>query len=200
MRGSVHSERKPRDDGETGIAQRASERLGVAGTLRGRVAASDYCERRLAQQLKASDGVEERRWVADLEQRFRICRMIERDQRVACALRPFERARYTLRDLLRLQAIEYVGSQGIRESTAAGGDHRLRQAEAAQQLSQRRRAEPGRQRQLKPAGQPLGGCRRVAGTCDQGVRTTSRGITGRDADMTSAYETRSNTRNTNTRP
>jgi len=96
--------------------------------------------------------------------------------------------------------IEYVGSEGIRESAAACGDHRLGQAEAAQQFSQRSRAKAGGQRQLKPAGQPLRGCRRVAGTCDQGVRTTSRGITGRDADMTSAYETRSNTRNTNVRP
>jgi hypothetical protein len=200
MRRRVHAERKPRDDRKPGIAQSASERLGIAGALSSRVAASYHGECRLAQQLEASDGVEERRRVADLEQRFRICRMIERDKRVAWALRPIECACYALRDFLRVQAIEYVGSEGIREGAAACGDHRLRQAEAAQQFSQRSRAEAGRQRQLKPAGQPLGRCRRVAGACDQGVRTKSRGITGRDADMTSAYETRSNTRNTNVRP
>lgn len=146
MRGRVDSERKPRDDGESGITQSASERLSVAGALGGRVAASNHGECWLAQQFEASDGVEERRRVADLEQRFRVCRMIERDKRVACALRPFERARYTLRNLLRVQAIEYVGSQGTRESAAACGDDRLGQAEAAQQLAQRSRAEARRQR------------------------------------------------------
>jgi hypothetical protein len=146
MRGRVHSERKPRNDGESGIAQSASERLSVAGALGSRVAASDHSKRRLAQQLEASDGVEERRRVADLEQCFRVRRMIERDKRVAWTLRPLERARYTLRDPLRVQAIEYVGRQGIREGAAPRGDDRFGQAEAAQQITQRRRAEAGRQR------------------------------------------------------
>lgn len=146
MRGRVHAERKPRHDGESGITQSASERLSVAGALGGRVAASDHGECRLAQQLEASDAVEERRRVADLEQRFRVCRMIERDKRVAWALRPFERARYTLSDLIGVQAIEYVGRQGNRESAAPCGDDRFRQAEAAQQLAQRSRAEARRQR------------------------------------------------------
>ena len=135
MRRRVHSERKPRHDGKSGIAQSASKRLSVAGALGSRVAASDHSECRLTQQLETSDRIEERRRVADLEQRFRVCRMIERDKRVAGALRPIERACYSLRDLLRIQTVEYVGSQGIREGAEAGGDDRLGQAEAAQQLS-----------------------------------------------------------------
>ena len=126
--------------------------------------------------------------------------MVERDKGVAWGLRPFERARYTLRDPLRVQAIEYVGRESIGERAAPCGDDRFGQAKAAQQLTQRGRAEARRQRKLKPASQPLEGCGRVAGTCDQGVRTMSRGWTGRVTFMTSAYETRSNTRNTNIRP
>jgi hypothetical protein len=72
--------------------------------------------------------------------------MIERDKRMARVLRPFECACYTLRDSLRVQAVEYVGRQGSREAAAPCGDDRLRQAEAAQQLAQRCRTEAGRQR------------------------------------------------------
>jgi len=114
MRGRIGSERKPRNDGESGVAQGTRERLRVAGALGRRVAASNDGECRLAQQLEAPDGVQERRRIADLEQRFRVRRVIERDQGMTRGPRPFERARDCLRDVLRVQTIEHFGRQSIR--------------------------------------------------------------------------------------
>ena len=72
--------------------------LSVAHPLCSRIAAADHCETRAIEQLNAASAVQQRWWIAYLEQGFRIPRMVPGDQRVAGRVGPFKGVRNALRN------------------------------------------------------------------------------------------------------
>lgn len=144
MSGRVDSERKTGDDGKSRITQCARKRLRIACALCCRIPAADHCERRTIQQLEPSNTIEKRRRIARLKQRFRIFRVIKRDERPARLVGPVQRSSYGLRNAFGMQSIQHIGREKAGQRAAPRRDDGLGKTKALQQLAQRRCAQPRR--------------------------------------------------------
>ena len=131
------------------------ERPGVARALRSGVATADDRQTWTIQQLNAPRAIQQRRGIAYFEQRFRIFRMIPGDQRPAWCVGPFKRARNAFCNVFGIQRVKDVRRDKRRQCTASGSNDGFRETEATQQITQRGRAQAGRQRKLQPGGERL---------------------------------------------
>ena len=223
--GAVDAERQPGDDDQPGPAQVAGEGARVLQALRGRVAAAD--DRRSSRRRAARSG--RRRRAASAGPRSRAAPPDSADRRApARRARPPRRpdGRRARRGWRRAGRRSSGGSAASAAAAAAPTSGRRAAVEASstpcgepnsrEQAPRRRRGRPracrrgaatrparrGRSWRGPPRSERPGGGRAGRGGSrrDQGCENRSPGETGSSTDRISAYDMRSNTRNTNSTP
>ena len=151
MRRGIDAERHAAHDAQARVRQRVRESLGVAASLRRRIAAANDRESGRVQELRAAPRVQDGRRVVDLAQRLRIVRMIESDHMVARRARPRER-------LVEQRAIRAAGQmprggcipEKSRDLIGRRRERVARRAEMLDELALGDRAHAGNEREREP--------------------------------------------------
>lgn len=191
MRCRVDTEREAAHHIEARCRERFGEFLGRAQSCGGRVAAADHRQRRRVQQRRVALAEENDRGVGQLEERTRIIRIVPREQTITGGCRPCHcRCDRRGRDFPKSAHNRRGNERSQRRRRCI--DHRFGRTERFKERVQQSGRQPLTMRQPDPGLEP-----RFLG---YGLRTQSPISTCLVVLRTSAYDTRSNTRNTNTSP
>ena len=128
MGGRVDSQRKPRNDRETGIAERPGELLCIALALSGGVATAHDSNRGALQQIESSMRIQHRRRIGDFKKRAWIRVIGERDDEMALYRGPIEGSPYRVVHPRAVQCIQRCATDERRQLRALACEHELRQA------------------------------------------------------------------------